>query len=248
MQWESLNHIILPLFLTTASPVEKQRDSIMSSSHQMILAYCKEMPMAKSKDYSYPCRQQIEADCMDSNSKACDLLAKLKDAERDAREKQLLAREKIKDTTFWCRSDFGFQKDPVRDPAKETDWSIYVTAGSLNLDSDSKAESTYSPEVREKIQKLKNLRKQIQESKLPVSCSTDSDCKVQGVGDKGCGGFVSSVYYSGSPTVISDILAFNKLDDELNNILQNGSTCEYHMLYIPKCSENRCGPSTTPLR
>lgn len=219
----------------------------MSTSHQQVLAYCKDMPMAKSKDYSYPCRQQIEADCLDSNNKACDLLAKLKDAEREAREKQLAAKEKIKDTTFWCRLDFDFYKPHFREPAREN-VKIDLKAGSFNMDDDLKWTQKYPDDVRDKMQRLINLGDKIRQSDLPVSCSRDSDCGVQGIGDKGCGGYVSSVYYSGSPAVISDIKAFNQQDDELNKILQFGSTCEYHMLYVPKCSENKCGPGTTPLK
>ncbi len=245
MPWESLNHIILPLFISTATPVEKQRDTIMSSSHAQVLAYCKDMPMTKSKDYSYPCRLQIEADCQDlSNNKACDLLAKLKDAERDAREKQILAREKVKDTTFWCKVRFEWE----REPAQEKKERVFVQAGSMDLDGDLKWTGKFSTEVREKIQRLKDLGQQIRSMNLPVSCSRDSDCHVQGIGDKGCGGFVSSVYYSGNPSVIQDILTFNKLDDELNRIIQNASTCDYHMLYVPKCEQNICSASTTPLK
>lgn len=249
MQWESLNHIILPLFISTASPVEKQRDTIMSTSHQQVLAYCKDMPMAKAKDYSYPCRQQIEVDCLDqSNNKACDLLSKLKDAEKEAREKQIAAREKIKDSTFWCRVVYEWEKEPKRLPGNAKVEKISLRAGSFNIDDDLKWAAKYSEEVKGKLERLISLGNQIRQSDLPVSCSRDSDCRVQGIGDKGCGGYVSSIYYSGAPSVISDIVMFNQLDDEMNGILQFGSTCDYHMLYVPKCSENICGASTTPLK
>lgn len=230
----------------------------MSTSHQQILAYCKDMPMAKAKDYSYPCRQQIEADCLDlSNNKACDLLTKLKDAEKEAREKQIAAREKIKGTTFWCVVPVEVISPPaegskpvLRNPARVNE-KISIKAGSFNIDDDLKWASKYSEEVKSKMQKLISLADKIRQADLPVSCSQDDDCRVQGVGDKGCGGYVSSVYYSvngGSPSVISDIQSFNQQDDELNNILQFGSTCEYHMLYVPGCRENKCGASTTPLK
>jgi hypothetical protein len=160
----------------------------------------------------------------------------------------MAAREKTKDTTIWCRVRFDFEKDPERAPARLKEDKINLRAGSLNLDGDLKWASKYSPAVQDKIQTLITLGNKIRESSLPVSCDRDSECRVQGLGDKGCGGFVSSVYYSGNPPIIGDILTFNKLDDELNGIIQNLSTCDYHMLFVPKCEQNVCGPGTTPLK
>ena len=239
MQWESLNHIILPLFISTATPVEKHRDTIMSTSHQQVLAYCKDMPMAKSKDYSYPCRQQIEADCLDlSNNKACDLLTKLKDAEKDAREKQIAAREKIKDSTFWCRVRFDWEVKPVRGPAASEEFLDILKSPNLLNDEEMRK---FSPAIQENMIKLRGIRDHLALKKIPVNCSSNRDCSVVGIG-RGCGR--KFIYYSsiqGEPSVIQDILSFDRLDGEIKD--QRGDFLECAVIY-PKheavCVENTC--------
>ncbi len=239
MQWESLNHIILPLFISTAAPVEKQRDTIMSTSHQQVLAYCKDMPMAKSKDYSYPCRQQIEADCMDlSNNKACDLLAKLKDAERDAREKQILAREKVKDTTFWCKVRFDWEIDPGRKPAASNDFLDSLNSANLLSNDEMKK---FSPSIQEKMLKLRQLKEKFSNDPIPAECRSNSDCRVEGIG-RGCSS--KFIYYStlyGQPSVIQEILSFDKLDKAIKD--ERGDLAECAVIYPrhePECQENIC--------
>ncbi|MFL5783973.1 MAG: hypothetical protein ACJ76H_05130 [Bacteriovoracaceae bacterium] len=256
MQWADISNIILPLFISNAMPLEKERDTTLSLAHQKVIEYCRDTPLGKMENSSYVCRIQIESDCKDFHKeKACDLLTKLKDWEQSARDKQIAAREKKKETMFWCvvapprispPADVVNKEQPVRLIAAVIP-KIKLEAGSLNMDGDLSWTSKYSIGIQEKINRLISLGGKIRLSDLTVNCSEDSQCKVQGMGDKGCGGFVSSIYYSGSPAVISDILEFNKLDDELNNLLQFGSTCEYHQLYQPVCQFNRCGPGQKPI-
>lgn len=252
MQFSDINNIILPLFISTATPVEKQRDTIMSTSHAQVLAYCKDMPMAKQKDYSYPCRQQIEADCVDlGTSKACDLLAKLKDAERDAREKQIAAREKIKGTTFWCvvpppeivsviQPEWKIVKaNPRRKPAASEDFLDFAPK-SINLLTEEETRK-FPAGIQEQMIQLHGLRERILESSIPIKCSSDSECEVEGIG-RGCGR--KFIYYSttqGRPQIIQDILAFDKLDGTISD--QRKDILECAVIY-PRheavCRENKC--------
>lgn len=253
MQWPDINNIILPLFISTATPIEKHRDTIMSTSHAQVLAYCKNMPMAKFRDYSYPCRQQIEADCLESGKdKACDLLTKLKDAERDAREKQIAAREKNKETTFWCKVAPPIivpVKDPewkifkakpvIRNPAESEDFLDFIPNSSNLLDE--RETRKFSPPIQEQMIKLHRLREKILAERIPLRCKSDSDCKVEGIG-RGCGR--KYIYYSalqGNPPVIQDILAFDKLDNQIDDERGDISYCA---VVYPKheavCWENKC--------
>ena len=209
--------------------------------------------MAKFKDYSYPCRQQIEADCLESGKdKACDLLAKLKDAERDAREKQILAREKNKDSTFWCKYSppivvpvkdpewkIGKAKPVIRNPGSSDDF-LDFTSQSPNLLSEAETRK-FSPAIQGQMIKLHELWEKISESRIPLRCKSDSDCKVEGIG-RGCGRrFIYYSTFQGDPSIIQDILAFDKLDGEIKD--QRGDLLECAVIY-PKheavCWENKC--------
>lgn len=238
MQWESLNHIILPLFISTATPVEKERDAIMNQAHKEVLAYCKDMPMAKQKDYSYPCRLQIEADCLEyEKNKACDLLAKLKFAEKDARDKQLQAREKKKDSTFWC-----VVKMPEDIPGRffQPGEGIPYTPRSINLTSDEEMKK-FSQPIQDEMMRLRRIAKKISAQRVPINCSKNSDCKVEGVG-QGCGRhFVAYSATQGQPQIIQDILTFDQLDDQIK--AHRGDLAECAVM-IPEhfavCRENMC--------
>ena len=237
MYWKDINSIILPLFLSEATPVEKNRDNALSEAHKKVVEYCRELPLGKHPNSSYLCRLQIESDCLDRDkAKACDLLAQLKDLERRARDSQYALKEKKEHDQFFCHA--GAPAPEIIGKFEQNQNVFAVPAMTSNIREEDLRKLSQSSQA--KWNEMQALIKKVRLASYSRSCQKNSDCRAIPVGHKSCGGALGAIAFSGQLSFEGDLKKIESLDREINREAGYASTCNIDPNPTATCQQNLC--------
>lgn len=237
MLWKDVNNIILPLFLSTATPVEKNRDTFLIEAHKKVAEYCRDTPLGKHPNSSYLCRIQIESDCLDKDkSRACDLLAQLKDLERRARDSQYALKDKKEHEYFLCHSGTPDLSPKGNWDQHEQGYAVPTMTGNLSEEEIRKLSSG----TQAKVKAMNELIRMVASASYSRSCQKNSDCKAIPVGHKACGGALGEIAFSGKLSFESELKKIEELDREINKEAGLASNCSINPMPEAVCRTNLC--------
>lgn len=220
MKFMALFFLFVSLTVSAADQgalIANSRDSWVERSIEQLKAYCKSVGIPQQNDYAYICHLQAKADCEKKKPKACDVLKQTQELERMALQTDAAVemvkpspiystREKAEESTLTYNIDYGSNRPSPKDP----------------------------PELREQLQKLEEMKKKLNPTKVRLDCDSDDQCKLLHYGVKGCGGPMGTIVYSTKSTDLlhlQQVESFTALDkkiqDQWSEKLGWGSTCEY---------------------
>lgn len=232
----------------------ESKQTLEDESIQQLKNYC------PGSDDLMKCRLKVENDCENEvSNKSCKIWNRINQTFNLSAVKRKRPVEKA-DVKLPKPEPFLMDCDGNHDDLKRLPSSVPVVMKKIKIIRGTVNLSRYSdqslieegnkpetlPELRARDKELEGLKDKINTKEIPIHCLRDTDCVIQGFGDHGCGGVEGHFSYSKldgkMPDIISEVLRFNKLEDEMNEKVRGfASTCSIYP--IPEagvCAKNVC--------